>query len=95
MSTFSPPTLFQTEDGSEKYGVVGGGGGVVPVCGEVAGTGGRQRQPTAAGVPQTMLAPSCNWVAGAKNGLLANNVLGRLADGTVRFLRGAASGDGS
>ena len=39
-------------------GTFGGGGGVLPVCGEVGGTAGRQRQPVAAGVPQTMLAPS-------------------------------------
>ena len=35
--------------------MVGGGGGVLPVCGEVAGAAGKQRQPSAAGVPQTML----------------------------------------
>ena len=40
---------------------------MVPVCGDVAGTGGRQRQPTAAGVPQMMFAPSSTWVAGARN----------------------------
>ena len=60
--------------------MVGGGGGVLPVCGEVRALAGRQRQPVAAGVPQTMLAPSCRCVAGVRNGLLANSVLGRLAD---------------
>ena len=38
-------------------GIGGGGGGVLPVCGEIGGTAGRQRQPVAAGVPQTMPAP--------------------------------------
>ena len=45
--------------------MLGGGGGVVRVCGEVAGTGGRQSQPTAAGVPQTTFAPSSAWVEAA------------------------------
>ena len=71
---------------AEKYGVLGGGGGVLPVCGEVAGTGGRQRQPVAAGVPQTMFAPSCCCVTGSRNGLLANSVLGRLAEGLTTQL---------
>ena len=58
----------------------GGGGGVLPVCGEVGGAAGRQRQPVAAGVPQTMFAPSCACVAGVRYGLLANSVFGRPAD---------------
>src|SRR5947209_18674040 len=86
LSTSTPPILFQTEDGSLKYGVVGGGGGVVPVCGEVAGTGGRQSQPTAAGVPQTIFAPSRAWVEAGRNGLLANRVFGRLAEGLTTQL---------
>src|SRR5688572_19030704 len=58
-------------------GTFGGGGGVLPVCGEVGGTAGRQRQPVAAGVPQTMPDPRSACVAGVMYGLLANSVLGR------------------
>src|SRR5687767_9313907 len=82
----SPSTLFQIHDGVEKNGVVGGGGGVLPVCGEVAGIGGKQRQPVAAGVPQTMLAPSCCCVTGSRNGLFANKVFGRFAEGLTTQL---------
>src|SRR6187549_2395507 len=72
-----PPTLFQMYDGTERYGVVGGGGGVVPVVGEVGGVAGRQRQPVAAGVPQTMFEPNSTCVCGARNGLFAKMALGR------------------
>ena len=58
-------------------GTFGGGGGVLPVCGEVGGTAGRQRQSVAAGVPQTMFAPRSPCVFVVKYGLLANSVLGR------------------
>src|SRR5690348_7855103 len=71
-----PPTLFQMYDGTERYGTLGGGGGVAPFTGDGVG-GGRQRQPVAAGVPQTMFAPSRTWVWGARNGLLAKIALGR------------------
>src|SRR5687768_7168087 len=72
----SPPTLFQTYEGTEKYGVVGGGGGVVPFCAAEGGEVGRQRQPAEG---QVTPAPSCCWAPAERNGLFANNVLGRLA----------------
>src|SRR4051812_21646724 len=59
-------------------GTLGGAGGVLPVCGEVGGTAGRQRRPAeATGSAQLMFAPRSACVAVVRNGLLANSVFGR------------------
>src|SRR5687767_12008667 len=70
----SPPTLFQIYEGTEKIGVLGGAGGRVPFCKAAGGGAGRQRQPAAG---QVVPAPSRVCAEGERNGLFANNVLGR------------------
>ena len=70
-------------EGAEKYGVVGTASGDWVPFAATGGVAGRQRQPAAG---QVIPAPSCVCVAGARNGLLANSVLGRLPDAlTVAF----------
>src|SRR5689334_25035318 len=58
----------------------GGGGGVLPVCGEVAGFAGRHRRPAGA-VEQSMVEPSSTCVAGLMYGLFEKIELGRPGDG--------------
>ena len=66
--------------------MVGGGGGVLPVCGEVAGPpAGSASLPRPESRRRCSRPAAAAWSASRK-GLFANSVLGRLADGLTTQL---------